>query len=107
MTRIRVVSVIDDLTFGGDEARLLAFASSVDRSRIEHIVLTIQRGTAKNEPSTAMRRQFAAAGVDVVDLGIPNALEVEASSFRHFRSFGRLVRKTYRLRKALRAMNVD
>lgn len=106
--KIRVVSVVDDLTFGGDEARLLAFAATVNRELVEHTVLAIQRASSLNEASSAMRAQFAATGIEIVDLGVANALEVPASpTLRYRRALTRVVQKTYRLTKALRAMDVD
>jgi len=106
-SRLRVVSVTDDLTFGGDEARLLAFSRTVDASRIEHRVLTLQRETHRNQPSTAMRRQFADAGIRIHDLDVPNALEGDARSGGYLRSAQRAVRKAYRLVRALRKIQPD
>jgi L-malate glycosyltransferase len=106
--RIRLVSVIDDLTFGGDEARLLAFALSIDRSRFEHIILTIQRGVSRNVSSNAMRHQYAFAGIEVRDLGVRNALEPSRWGLpAGVRSGLRIVAKSWRLWRALRTMDVD
>ena len=43
--RLRVLAVINELAFGGDENRLLNFASSVDASCVDVTVATIKRPT--------------------------------------------------------------
>jgi glycosyltransferase involved in cell wall biosynthesis len=72
MTRARVASVIADLWFGGTSNRLLSFASTIDRSRFDHVVLTLWSWDAAQERTTGSRRAaYAEAGVEVVDLGEP------------------------------------
>src|SRR2546427_1374011 len=67
--RIRIISLFDDLFFGGDETRLLAFARTVDRGHFDHSVVTIKRADAEaNRFYGTMRQQYAAAGVEVIDL---------------------------------------
>jgi len=68
--RIHILSVIDDLHFGGDEYRLLTFAQSLNKLRFQHTVLTLM----KEDPKTAesygsMREQYRSAGVRLLDLG--------------------------------------
>jgi len=105
---VHVVSVIDDLAFGGGDVRLLAFASSIDRSQIRHTVVTIQRASPYNVASIAMRRHFAAAGIDIVDLGVANARESSTTErWRYVRSAWRVIQKTYRLKNALRRLDAD
>jgi hypothetical protein len=41
--RIRIASLIADLGFGGSENRLLSFARTIDRSRFDHVVITLYR----------------------------------------------------------------
>ena len=72
MTRARVASVIADLWFGGTSNRLLSFASTIDRSRFDHVVLTLWSWDAAQERTTGSRRAaYAEAGVEVIDLGEP------------------------------------
>ena len=72
---IRVLSVIDDLGFGGDENRLLSFATAVDRERFEHRVLTIQPPDSARPESWAMYQQYLAAGlVDEMEINLAPVL---------------------------------
>jgi hypothetical protein len=41
--KTHILSIIDDLHFGGDEYRLHAFAQWVDKSRFDHTVLTLMK----------------------------------------------------------------
>jgi glycosyltransferase involved in cell wall biosynthesis len=69
--RIRIASVIADLGFGGSENRLLSFASTIDRSRFEHTVLTLYRQEKSREQLIGSRhRAYADAGVEVIDMGL-------------------------------------
>ncbi len=70
--RIHILSVIDDLHFGGDEYRLLAFAQWLDSLRFRHAVVTLMKedlDTGKRFGS--MREQYRQAGVRLLDLGQP------------------------------------
>ncbi|HYK21918.1 MAG TPA: glycosyltransferase family 4 protein, partial [Pyrinomonadaceae bacterium] len=68
--QINVLSFSSDLHFGGDENRILALAQSIDRSRFNHVVATINRPDVELDQSFGtMRRQFADAGIEVIDLG--------------------------------------
>src|SRR5882762_6874397 len=70
--RIHILSVIDDLHFGGDEYRLLAFAQAVDKNHFQHTVLTLMREDRETgERYGSMREQFSNAGVRLLDLGLP------------------------------------
>ena len=68
--QIRVLSLIEDLSFGGGQARLLTFARTIDRSRFAHIVATIRPPqTGPDAKYGTMYQQYVEAGVDVVNLG--------------------------------------
>ncbi len=70
MTRVRIASLIADLGFGGSQNRLLSFASTIDRSRFEHTVLTLYRREESQELLVGSRRAaYADAGVEVIDMG--------------------------------------
>src|SRR5205085_4960778 len=68
--RVRILSLINNLHFGGDENRLLAFAQTVDRRRFDHLLLTINEADEEvDRRCGGMRQQFADAGVEVLSLG--------------------------------------
>ncbi len=69
MKRSHILSFTPDIMFGGDAARLLSFARTVDRDRFEHTVVTIKTPWAAPEESADMRAQYAAAGIPIGDLG--------------------------------------
>jgi len=68
--RIRVLSVLNELYFGGHEHRLLSLAKNIDPDRFEHSVLTLTRDPDDAANQGAMRQQFRAAGIAVEDLGL-------------------------------------
>jgi glycosyltransferase involved in cell wall biosynthesis len=68
--KIKIVSLINELLFGGDEGRLLSFSRTIDRSRFDHHVLCIKQADADfDQAYGTMRGQYRAAGIDVADLG--------------------------------------
>ncbi len=68
--KIKIVSLINELLFGGDEGRLLSFSRAVDRSRFDHRVLCIKQADAEFDRTYGtMRGQYREAGVDIADLG--------------------------------------
>ena len=102
-----VLSVIDDLGFGGGENRLLTFARTIDRRRFRHSVLAIRAAAACPPQSSAMRAQYAAAGVNVVDLGEGDAARGRPLAARVPGAARRLARKVRRLRRVMRDQRVD
>ena len=72
--RIHILSIIDDLHFGGDEYRLKAFATSLDRERFDHSVLTlIKEDRVIGEKYGSMRDQYRQAGIRLIDFGVDPA----------------------------------
>jgi glycosyltransferase involved in cell wall biosynthesis len=68
--KVRVASVIKRLHIGGDQVRLLSFASSVDRDRFEHVVIVVQGTDSERDDRIGpMMAAYRDAGVDVVVLG--------------------------------------
>jgi len=68
--RIHILSVIDDLHFGGDEYRLHAFAKSLDRHRFQHTVLTLMKeDRAIGRKYGSMRDQYRQWGIRLIDIG--------------------------------------
>jgi len=104
--RIRVLSVIDGLGFGGDETRLLSMSQTLDQTRFAHSVLTLNPSAygAAGE-FQARRQQYLNAGVEVNDLseaepehawnagGLPSRLYAKLGILRRARRLARVVRK--------------
>lgn len=68
--KIKIASLVNELLFGGDENRLLSFSRAIDRTRFDHRVLCIKSpDTTVDSYYGTMREQYAAAGVQVIDLG--------------------------------------
>jgi glycosyltransferase involved in cell wall biosynthesis len=68
--RIHILSIIDDLHFGGDEYRLHAFAKSLDGHRFDHTVLTLMKeDRATGEKYGSMRDQYRQSGIRLMDIG--------------------------------------
>ena len=63
-TIVNILYVIDTLEVGGSERSLLQIARRLDRDRYELVVCSLYAGTA-------LRREFEAAGIRVVALGLP------------------------------------
>jgi glycosyltransferase involved in cell wall biosynthesis len=72
--RIHILSVIDDLHFGGDEYRLYTFAKSLDRCRFDHTVLTLMKADRTiGDKYGSMRGQYRQANIRLMDIGQPSA----------------------------------
>ncbi len=68
-SKLRVLSVVTNLTMGGDESRLLNFARAVDRDRFEHIVLALtQPEHAELCPFGLMKPHFDRHHIPVMHL---------------------------------------
>ena len=108
-SRVRVLSIIDDLGFGGDENRLLSFAATIDRERFEHRVVTIQRPHSSRAESWAMHRHYHAAGIRVSSLDeMPGAQEAASRGALHVVGAARrLVRKVRKVRRVVRDWRAD
>ncbi len=110
MGRLRVLSVINALNFGGAESRLLSLSKSINRERFEHIVLTLKKPDVEFETRLgSYRPSFAAAGIVVVDLGdtSPGLGRATGSIGKVARSAPRLVRVLFRLARFIRERGVD
>jgi glycosyltransferase involved in cell wall biosynthesis len=80
MTRARVASVIADLWFGGTSNRLLSFATTIDRSRFDHVVLTLwSRDPAQDQATGSRRAAYAETGVEVIGLDDPGRRRIMPS----------------------------
>jgi glycosyltransferase involved in cell wall biosynthesis len=103
--RIHILSVFDDLGFGGDEYRLLAFAQSLDKLRFQHTVVTVVKTDLETgERHGFMKEQIRRAGVRLLDLGhLPRGHEPGQSTSK-FMSFKEKVRK---LKVLIREEKID
>ncbi|HXL45976.1 MAG TPA: glycosyltransferase family 4 protein [Candidatus Binatia bacterium] len=107
--RVRVLSIIDDLGFGGDENRLLSFATTIDRERFEHRIVTIQPPHSSRSESWAMHQHYNAAGVRPSSLrGVPGPPVTAARNALHIVGAARrLLHKVNDLRRVLREWRAD
>jgi len=105
--RIHILSVIDDLHFGGDEYRLLAFARSLDRERFQHTVATLMKeDRVRGEKYGSMRDQYRKSKVRLIDIGqAAGILELRRKSIAdRVSSFREKVRK---IESLIRTERVD
>ena len=110
MSRLRVLTVVNALYFGGDENRVLALAKAIDRDRFDHIVLTLKRVDAERESVFgSLRPHFTAAGIDVVDLGEapPPVDSAHGTVMRVARSMPRLAGTLRKLTQFVVSHSVD
>jgi glycosyltransferase involved in cell wall biosynthesis len=78
--RWRIASLIGDLGFGGSQNRLFSFACTIDRSRFDHLVITLYRGDASHERQVgSLRPRFAEEGIEIVDLGMDPRVRIRPS----------------------------
>jgi glycosyltransferase involved in cell wall biosynthesis len=108
--RIGVLSLIDNLHFGGDENRLLVFAQTIDRRRFDHMVVTISSAnTEVDQRCGGMRQQFLDAGVEVISLGehLSNSAPLSIKAFQLARTGAVSLRVVQRLNSLIRQRKVD
>lgn len=108
MNRIRIATLFNELSIGGDEHRVLEFTRCLDRSRFEHLVISI----AALDPAPAQERdgdpvadRYRALGVRCLSLGfqrgwdcrpLPRPLSLARDGLRTariVRELGRLLRR--------------
>jgi glycosyltransferase involved in cell wall biosynthesis len=110
MRRVRIASVIANLGFGGSEKRLLSFASTIDKSRFDHVVITLYRPDERNSERAGSQRQaFLDAGIELIHLGEEPRQRIRASwrsgsLVRAASTMGRLMR---RLCRVIRNRRID
>jgi glycosyltransferase involved in cell wall biosynthesis len=110
VNRLRVLSVINSLYFGGAECRLLSLSRSIDRERFDQRVLTLKVPDAKREHSLGgLRPHFLAAGIAVDDLGeeAPELGSAHGTAVKVARSVPRLARTLAKLRSYIRENRID
>jgi glycosyltransferase involved in cell wall biosynthesis len=108
--KIKIVSLINELLFGGDENRLLSFSRAIDRSRFDHRVICIKRPDVDIESFYGtMRGHYAASGIEVIDLdeGHPNENIRAGSPALAFNRATMLARTLSRFARYLRSHSID
>lgn len=108
--RIRVVSLINELLFGGDESRLLSFSRTVNAKEFDHRVVCVKRPDGDfDSRNGTMRSLYADAGIPVVDLGegYPNLGVRAASPVKAFNRSLMLTRSVGRFCRYLREHRID
>src|SRR5688572_20508806 len=101
--RLRVLSLIGDLSFGGGEYRLLALARNIDRTRVDHTVLTLYKADPNVPETVDMRKHYEAAGIRLRDLGESRGHGLRGS----WRKCTLLFRCIYNVIKVIRELDVD
>lgn len=110
MRRLRIASIIGDLAFGGSQNRLLSFARTIDKTRFEHVVITLYRGEVSHERQVgSLRPIYAEAGIEVIDLGMEPRVRIRPSLRpKHVIGAGAtLSRLVRRLCRVLRERRID
>jgi glycosyltransferase involved in cell wall biosynthesis len=108
--RLRILSVIDDLYFGGDEYRLLAFGQTLDRNRFDLTLATILRPDAEaHKQHGSLREEFVASGIDVIHLDEVHTFDDSGSRsvVGLLRSGGAFWRRLRKLSRLIRERNID
>ncbi len=108
--RIRVVSLINELLFGGDESRLLAFSRTVNAKEFDHRVICVKRPDPDFDARNGtMRGLYASAGVAVKDLGegYPNLATRRAPPVKALNRGLMLARSVARFCNYLREHRID
>jgi glycosyltransferase involved in cell wall biosynthesis len=110
MRQLRILSIINELMFGGDENRLLSLATTIDRDQFDLRVLTLKRPNAKAEEHFgSMREHYAAAGIAVQSLDeehANNGLTLD-STRKHLRRAAMLQRSVARVCRLIRDEGID
>lgn len=106
---IKVLAVVPDLNYGGGENRILNIARAIDRSRFAYVVATLYSPSAALAArSGSMASDFADAGIEVVDLGLPRPTHRSAiRPLQLIGTAGALAYSAVKLRRYLIAQNVD
>ncbi|MBV8725180.1 MAG: glycosyltransferase family 4 protein [Candidatus Eremiobacteraeota bacterium] len=110
MKRLRVLSVVNTLYFGGAECRLLSLAKEMNSDRFDQTVLTLKRvDTERERRLGTLRPHFASANVAVesLDIDAPEVGSAHGSAAKCVRSVPRLSRTLIKLAAYIRANHID
>jgi len=109
--RIKVLSVLNEIAWGGDETRLLSMAVAMDRSRFEHVVLTLldHPSDMPHAGLSDREKQYRQLGVSVKSLSTEEP-ETAASWARVPGTVQRkitVLRRANRLARLVKRWNID
>lgn len=110
MKRLKVLSVMNTLNFGGGECRLLSLAKQIDRERFDHIVLMIKRDNPVCErPLGSLRPHFEAANIEIETLNevAPDFGSAHGTAVKVARSVPRVTRTIAKLASYIRRNRID
>ena len=110
MKRVRVLSVVNALYFGGAECRLLSLSKRIDTGRFDQTVLTLKRVDPERERELgSLRPHFAAANIEIQNLSedAPRTGSAHGSATKVVRSMPRLTRTLVKLMNYIRANQID
>jgi glycosyltransferase involved in cell wall biosynthesis len=100
--RLKIASLIPSLHFGGDENRLLIFASHLDKRRFDHSVFVLKPPKAGGDTQRGtIRPMYAEQGVKVREAYVKGATAVDSGGIR-----GKF-RLIHHLAKILRDEQID
>lgn len=108
---LHVLTVHGELGFGGDETRSLSFARNVNSELVRNTVVTVNH--PRTRPHPELRDHYAAAGLDVLNLGDDDTgtLSVlrdrQGSGWRKAAALAKVLPKIGRLVRRLRALILD
>jgi glycosyltransferase involved in cell wall biosynthesis len=108
--RVRVLSVVNSLYFGGAECRLLSLSKGIDTDRFDQTVLTLKRIDPERERAFgSLRPHFAAANIEVQNLNeaAPRTGSAHGTAAKVARSMPRLSRTLVKLVRYIRANQID
>src|ERR1700751_5778502 len=104
--RIKILSVLNEIGWGGDETRLLSMATGLDSSRFEHLVITLldHPFDMRHAGLSDREKQYRDMGVIVKSLSTeepdtstpdkrPNGLQRKMAVFRRARRLSRLIKR--------------
>jgi glycosyltransferase involved in cell wall biosynthesis len=108
--RVRVLSVVNGLAYGGDEHRMLSFAKHIDRQRFDHHIAVIKAPDARLDATYgSLREEYVSARIPLIDLGITRPGNGERRALlRHFpRSAAGFATAVNRLSTLVRERDID
>jgi glycosyltransferase involved in cell wall biosynthesis len=78
MNRIRIATLFTELSIGGDENRVLEFTRCLDRSRFEHVVISLSTPDPQQERRAGpVAGRYRALGVRCLSLGLKHRWECQ------------------------------
>jgi glycosyltransferase involved in cell wall biosynthesis len=108
--KLHILSVVDDLFFGGGEYRLLAFGQTLDRTRFDYTLVTLLRPDEQLERKYgSLRGQFVESGIEVIHFdGSPVGYWNSSRGLSRIpRSAVSFLRRLLKLRALIRERQID